>query len=133
MKKILVLLSFIFLAACSTPEYVEQTGGTEMYRSRRISASEALEKMQNFPDAIILDVRTEAEFAAGYIPGAILLPDFDVRDLAADILPDVDALILVYCRSGVRSRGAVSTLVSMGYTNVYDFGGINDWPYDVAR
>jgi len=133
MKKSLILLGIIFLVACATPEYMEQTGGTEMYRSRRISASEALEKMQNFPNAVILDVRTESEFATGYIPGAILLPDFDIREMAADVLPDLDALILVYCRSGVRSRGAVSTLANMGYTNVYDFGGINDWPYDIVR
>ena len=83
--------------------------------------------------AIILDVRSASEFAYGHIPGAILLPDYDIKYSAEQILPDTDALILVYCRSGNRSRAATSLLLSMGYVNVYDFGGINTWPYDVTR
>ena len=108
------------------------TGGEEMPRNRRISATEAYELMQRYPEAIILDVRTADEFEAGHIPGAVLLPDFDIAEKARDILPDPEALILIYCRSGVRSRGAMGLLLSMGYVNVYDFGGINDWPYDVT-
>ena len=100
-----------------------------MYRSRRISASDARELMTRYPNAIILDVRSEREFAMGHIPGAILLSDYNIRDKAAEILPDYYALILVYCQSGNRSRSATSLLVSMGYVNTYDFGGINSWPY----
>ncbi|MCL1843692.1 MAG: rhodanese-like domain-containing protein [Defluviitaleaceae bacterium] len=104
--------------------------GTDMNQTRRISAPEAFAKMQANPDAIILDVRTSREFATGRIPGAILLPDYAIRDRAASILPDKNALILVYCQGGTRSREAVYDLISMGYTNVFDFGGIISWPYD---
>jgi rhodanese-related sulfurtransferase len=100
--------------------------------NRRISASAAREKMRD-GSAIILDVRTSGEYAKGRIPGAILLPDFDVREKAQSVLPNKDALILVYCRSGIRSHGAVCDLVSMDYTNVYDCGGINSWPYDIIK
>jgi len=112
-------------------EYNSDTpGGEDMYRSRRISATQAREMMTRYPDAIILDVRSEREFATGHIPGAILLPDFEISDKASEILKDYYNLILVYCQSGNRSRGATSLLVSMGYVNVYDFGGINAWPYE---
>jgi rhodanese-related sulfurtransferase len=86
--------------------------------------------MRANPNAIILDVRTAQEFATGKIPGAILLPDFDIRERAARVIPNKNALILVYCRSGARSREAAYELISMGYTNVFDFGGINSWPYE---
>jgi len=110
----------------TAPQYC---GGDDMYRNRLISASQAKELMTRYPSAIILDVRTEEEFQQGHIPGAVLLPDFDIQYMAASILYDYNALILVYCRSGNRSRGAVELLVSMGYKNVYDFGGFNTWPY----
>ena len=97
---------------------------------KRISPSRAREIMQSNPDAIILDVRTQQEFDNERIPGAILLPDFAVEDLAAEVLPDKDAVILVYCRAGRRSQNASNALVALGYTNVYDFGGIDSWPYE---
>lgn len=109
-------------------------GGVDMasgMQTRRISAAEARKLMQNNPSAIILDVRTEREFATGRIPGAILLPDTDVKYNASKVLPIKNAMILVYCRSGIRSSSAAALLVSMGYTNVYDFGGIMSWPYEV--
>jgi len=112
-------------------DFDDLTGGEEMVRNRRISASYARELMKRYPNAIILDVRSESEFATGHIPGAILLPDFDIKDNAREVLYDYNALILVYCRSGARSRAATYLLVSMGYKNVYDFGGINAWPYEV--
>ena len=99
-------------------------------QNRHITASEARAMMKRNPSAIILDVRTEQEFATGRIPGAILLPDHDIHEKAKHLLPNYNALILVYCRSGIRSRSAVSLLVSMGYNNVYDFGGITNWPYE---
>ena len=101
-----------------------------MNKNYRITAQEAREKMRNNPSAIILDVRTAHEFATGKIPGAVLLPDYAIREMAPSILPNKNALILCYCRSGIRSREAVYELDSMGYTNVYDFGGINAWPYE---
>jgi len=83
--------------------------------------------------AILLDVRTEAEFRAQRIPGSILLPVNEVEAKAAAMLPDKNALILVYCRSGNRSRAAATKLISLGYTNVYDFGGIIEWPYATEK
>jgi len=104
-------------------------GGMDM-TNRRITATQAHTMMKRYPNAIILDVRTQQEFATGHIPGAILLPDYEIQDRAGYVLPNHDALILIYCRSGARSSSATSLLVSMGYTNVYDFGGINNWPYE---
>ena len=132
-----VLFAIIFVVvACDTEYqngqeyYQDSVGGDYMYRSRRISASDAKDLITRYPDAIILDVRTESEFQRRHIPGAILLPDFDIKYMAASVLPDYYALILVYCQSGNRSRSATNLLVSMGYKNVYDFGGINNWPYE---
>lgn len=78
---------------------------------------------------IILDVRTDVEFAEGHIPGAILIPDYEIKKRAEEILTDKDQLILVYCRSGRRSKNAASDLADLGYTNVKEFGGIIDWKY----
>lgn len=96
-----------------------------------ITAEEAKERMDEEADCIILDVRTEEEFAAGHIPGAVLLPDYEVSKKAESLLPDKAQLILVYCRSGRRSKLAAETLAALGYTNVKEFGGIIDWPYEV--
>lgn len=82
---------------------------------------------------IILDVRTEEEFAEGHIPNAVLLPDTEVKQRAEELLPDKEQTILVYCRSGRRSALAAQELADMGYTNVYDFGGILDWTGDVVK
>ena len=98
--------------------------------SRRITPSQARAKMRANPSATILDVRTRQEYDSGRIPGATLLPDTSIEYKAQTTLPDKNALILVYCRSGKRSQSATKLLVSMGYTNVYDFGGIESWPYE---
>ena len=108
------------------------TSGMQGRKKIRISAADAYTIIKRDPSAIILDVRTEHEYATGRIPGAILLPDYDIHDKARRVLPNFKALILVYCKSGARSRAATSLLVSMGYTNVYDFGGINTWPYEIV-
>ena len=134
--KLLLMVAIIFvLIVLNNPDevYEHYSGGEDMYRNRRITASQAKELMTRYPNAIILDVRSEREFALGHIPGAILLPDFDIGYSASSTLPDLYALILVYCQSGNRSRSAVNQLVSMGYKNVYDFGGINAWPYSIGR
>jgi len=112
-------------------DYPTYAGGEDMNRNRRITASQAKDLMTRYPDAIILDVRSEYEFATGHVPGAILLPSFDIEYTVNSIVSDNYALILVYCQSGNRSRSATSLLVSMGYVNVYDFGGISSWPYGV--
>jgi len=96
---------------------------------RKISAEEACQMMRGTEEYILLDVRTEAEFRERRIEGAILIPDSEIGARAEGELPDRSALILVYCRSGRRSANAANELVGKGYARVYDFGGIQDWPY----
>ena len=99
---------------------------------RKISAEEAREIMESSENYILLDVRTEEEYREKRIGGAMLIPDYEITKRAETELPDKNALILVYCRSGKRSANAAMELVNMGYANVYDFGGILDWPYETA-
>lgn len=89
--------------------------------------------MDSEEGCIILDVRTREEYDQGHIPGAILIPDTEIEAKAADLLPDKDQLILVYCRSGRRSKLAAQSLADLGYTNIREFGGILDWPYEVVQ
>lgn len=89
--------------------------------------------MDSEKDRIILDVRSREEFDQGHIPGAILIPNTEIEAKAADLLPDKDQLILVYCRSGRRSKLAAQSLADLGYTNIREFGGILDWPYEVVQ
>ena len=95
-----------------------------------ITAEEAKQIMDSEEGYIILDVRTQEEYDQGHIPGAILIPDTEVEVTAEDVLTDKDQLILVYCRSGRRSKLASEILVELGYTNIKEFGGIIDWPYE---
>jgi len=97
-----------------------------------ISAKEAKEMMDENKDIIILDVRTQEEYQEGHIKGAILIPDNEITEKAEGILTDKSETILVYCRSGRRSANASRELSDLGYTDIYDFGGINDWEYDVV-
>ena len=103
---------------------------TSVAEYRKISAQEAKIMLDENPDAILLDVRSEAEFKEQHIKGAILFPVAEIKGKAANKLPDKNALILIYCRSGIRSKDAANQLISIGYTNVYDFGGIIGWPYE---
>ena len=96
-----------------------------------ITAEEAKKIMDAEEGYIILDVRTQEEYDQGHIPGAILIPDTEVEVTAEDVLTDKDQLILVYCRSGRRSKLASEILVELGYTNIKEFGGIIDWPYEI--
>jgi phage shock protein E len=99
---------------------------------RKISAEEAKAMMDSGEAVIVLDVREQSEYDAGHISGAVLLPVGSIAEKAAETLPDKNAVLLVYCRSGNRSKTASETLLGLGYTQVYDFGGIIDWPYDVV-
>ncbi len=96
----------------------------------QITPQEAKVIMDTESDYVILDVRTHDEYMDGHIPGAVLIPDYDIERRAESELPDKDQLILVYCRSGRRSKLAAEKLVETGYTNVKEFGGIIDWPYE---
>ena len=99
----------------------------------QISAEEAKSLMDTEKDYIIIDARTEEEFAEGHIEGAVLIPEYKIAERAEKELPDKDALILVYCRSGRRSKIASEELTKLGYTNVKEFGGIIDWPYETVK
>jgi len=82
-------------------------------------------------DVIILDVRSQAEFDQGHIEGAVLLPVDEIAQRAEEVITSMEQVVLIYCRSGVRSENAARTLSEMGFVNVYDFGGIIDWPYEI--
>jgi len=99
-----------------------------------ITAEEAYTMMGESDSFILLDVRTEEEYLEAHIEGAVLLPNESIDETtAAEALPKKDRQIFVYCRTGRRSAEAAEKLIRLGYTNVYDFGGIIDWPYDVVK
>jgi rhodanese-related sulfurtransferase len=99
-----------------------------------ITAEEAYTMMGESDSFILIDVRTEEEYLEAHIEGAVLLPNESIDETtAAEVLPEKDKQIFVYCRTGRRSAEAAEKLLQLGYTNVYDFGGIIDWPYDVVK
>ena len=119
-KYIIILVSIIMIMGL--------TGCEEQSMSyTQISMEEAVAMMEKETDYIILDVRTAEEFAGKHIPGAINIPNETIGSEELAELPDKNQLILVYCRSGNRSKQASEKLVALGYTNIYEFGGINDW------
>ncbi|MBP7175182.1 MAG: rhodanese-like domain-containing protein [Thermoclostridium sp.] len=98
--------------------------------SSLINAVEAKKRLDSGESIILLDVRTEVEYQEKHIPGSLLIPLSDLEDRVESEIPDKDAVLFVYCRSGNRSATASKTLVGLGYTKVYDLGGIIDWPYE---
>ena len=106
-------------------------GGSASYD--QISGAEAKALMDSESGYIIIDARTQEEYDQGHIPEAILIPEYEIADRAEKELPDKDQLILVYCRSGRRSKIAAEELVKLGYTNVKEFGGIIDWEYETVK
>lgn len=120
MKRIIpVLLAVMLLAGCGTSEK------TNSYR--KVTMEEAVTMMAEEENYILLDVRTREEYADKHIPGAVCVPNETIGSEDIPELPDKEQLILVYCRSGNRSKQASAKLVELGYTNVVEFGGINDW------
>ena len=136
MKKKLLALCLLagVLAGCAgSPGDTPGTGdgaGTGKYTV--ISAQKAKQMMDQADSFVLVDVRTEAEYRAQRIPGAILIPDTQIVAQAPSQLPDKSALIFVYCRSGVRAKASATSLATLGYSNVYDMGGILNWPYDTV-
>ena len=118
-----ILLSLFGFAACG--------GDSPSYE--QISAKQAKALMDTETDYIIVDARTEEEFAEGHIENAVLIPEYEIAARAETELPDKKGLILVYCRSGRRSKIASEELVKLGYSNVKEFGGIIDWPYETVK
>ncbi len=125
MKYLTFILSLLLLVGCAAQP--EEDG------FRRISMDEALQLMADEEGFIILDVRRADEFAAGHIPGAIHVANESIGSGDIPQLPDRDQLILVYCRSGNRSKQAAQKLVDLGYTNIVEFGGILDWPGEIEK
>ena len=129
MKKIIIfMVALMLLSACG-----QTKGNDQKMPYVNITAEEAKQIMDNEQGYIILDVRAQEEFDQGHIPNAILIPDTEITVKAESVLQDKDQLILVYCRSGRRSKLAAEALVELGYTNIKEFGGIIDWPYEVVK
>lgn len=140
----LLLCPVLLFSACANPGDLDDGGDTTSSTAsaalsvshtqtgtayRKITAARAREMMSEERAYILLDCRTQEEFFEQRIDGAILIPDYEIELRAPAELPDKQALILIYCRSGRRSAIAAQLMIAMGYTNIYDFGGIIDWPY----
>ena len=126
MKRIfsLLLAMLLLLTGCGGTTTVENT-------YQQITQKEAKEMMDT-QEVVVLYVREQDEFDSGHIPGAVLLPVGTItKDTASAVIPEPDSVVLVYCRSGNRSKTASQALADLGYTNIYEFGGINTWPYEV--
>ena len=132
MLVVAALFAAISFWALSSMEPAEtgQTGGEGTAQYQKITQEEAKSRMDSGDEYILLDVRSQEEYDEKHIAGAIIIPVGEIEDRAYGDLTDRDALILVYCRSGGRSKTATEMLVELGYTNVKDFGGINTWPYE---
>ena len=125
-KLVFLLLAVMMLTACGQDKENDQ-GAVYV----NITAEEAKEIMDSEEGYIILDVRTQEEYDQGHIPGAVVISHEEIAEKAEEVLTDKDQLLLVYCRSGRRSKIAAEALVELGYTNIKEFGGIIDWPYEV--
>lgn len=123
---LLISLSLFGMTACDGENKKSST-------YEQITAEQAKTIMDTEKDYVIIDARTEEEFAEGHIKNAILIPEYEIANRAEKELPDKEQLILVYCRSGRRSKIASEELVKLGYSNVKEFGGIIDWPYDIVK
>lgn len=125
MKRIVILLSSLLLLLTGC-------GGNTSDSSYEQITQEAAKEMMDTQEVIILDVREQDEYDSGHIPSAVLLPVGMIdEDTAAKVIPEKDSTVLVYCRSGNRSKTASAALADLGYTNIYEFGGINTWPYEI--
>ena len=129
MRKIIILLAMVLaLGGCGTAPRETMAG------YQQITAEEAKGMMDMLDDEVVLDVREQDEFDSGHIAGAVLLPVGSISEAtAAEVIPEKDSVVLVYCRSGNRSKTASAKLVELGYTNVYEFGGIKTWPYEIEE
>ena len=122
MKKFLTVLLGLSLFGCSSKANYHQIDGQS-----------ALDMMNNEIDYIIIDVRTESEYQQGHIKNAINIPNESIDESVSEILTDKDQLLLVYCRSGNRSKQASEKLAKLGYSNIYEFGGISDFPGEIVN
>lgn len=139
MKKVILMIITVLLlvVGCTKQQSKMVTTNNDVDFNQasyqKITAQEAKEMIDKGEYGVILDVRTLEEYNQGHIEDATLLPDKEIREKAEITLYDKEEVILVYCRSGRRSEAAAKELINRGYINVYDFGGIIDWPYEVAK
>ena len=132
-RSIFIIMAALLLLLTSCSSGGQVMDGEDMVRSyTQISQDEAKQMMEQDGTQIIVDVRTQEEYDSGHIPGAICIPNESIGTEHPEELPDLDQVILVYCRSGNRSKQAAQKLFDMGYINVYEFGGINDWTGEVV-
>ena len=125
-----LLLVMLLMTGCAMGQGMDGDGMERSYT--QISQDEAREMMARDDGHVIVDVRRQDEYDAGHIPGAILVPNESIGTEPPEALPDLNQILLVYCRSGRRSKEAAQKLFDIGYTNVYEFGGITDWTGDVV-
>ena len=141
MSKKIILLALAIItvatvfAGCTQKTVNEQTEATQVNIGTyyQIPQDEAKRIMDEESDYIIVDAREQSEYDEGHIKGAIVIPYTEIEQKAEEMLPDKEQLILVYCRSGRRSKIAAQSLANMGYTNVKEFGGIIDWQYGIEK
>ena len=130
----LVVFLALLLGGCGAagdkPKAAEDTSAKAAYH--KISAEEAYEMMTS-QQVVVVDVRTREEYDGGHIENAVLVPNESIGSEMPEALPDKEATLLVYCRSGRRSKEAAQKLLALGYQNVYDFGGVIDWPYELVK
>ena len=139
----LLIISLTLFSSCSGNANTEENQNTTIDTTEtsinnsltyeQISGEDVKRLMDTEADFIIVDARTEEEFNEGHIEGAILIPEYEISERAEKELPNKDQLILVYCRSGRRSKIASQALADLGYTNVKEFGGIIDWQYEIVK
>ena len=131
-KIIYLLFSLLLLAGCAGQE--QPMDGPDMSQKpayTQITQEQAMEMMQSNDGHVIVDVRRQDEYDSGHIPDALLIPNETIVSTPPEALPDLNQVILIYCRSGNRSKQAAEKLAAMGYTRIYEFGGINTWPGDI--
>lgn len=130
MKRLLSFLLILVFAFSGCSSVEEEQKNTAAYK--QISQEEAKEMMGRDDGHVVVDVRRRDEYDAGHIPGAILIPNESIGCDSPEALPDYDQIILIYCRSGNRSKQASEKLAAMGYTNIYEFGGISTWTGEIV-
>ncbi|WP_066500149.1 rhodanese-like domain-containing protein [Abyssisolibacter fermentans] len=138
LKLLVIMIIMLSLVACTNNNELqdaekESQVGINDSVYQKISPKDAKEILDENDSIVLLDVRTKEEYDEGHIPNSILLPVDDIRKEAENVITDKDTIIFVYCRSGRRSKNAALELIDLGYTKVYDLGGIIDWPYEVEK
>ena len=129
---LIISLSLFGFCSCGDKNATDETT-VAIKTYEQITPEEAKNIMDTQKGFVIIDARTQAEFDEGHIEGAILIPEYEITARAEEEIPDKDTLILVYCRSGRRSKIASEALIELGYTNVKEFGGIIDWQYEIVK